>query len=153
MAGLPDVRSLDAARLLSAAGLDTEAADLAHAALATPPEEPIGNDLGLIGRSEGASLLPTDEAIAELLALRGGAADVRDLYWRASVLVAVAARLQPLDPSLAADTLHEAFLTGWLGGRGALMDVFAAGPIADLGSDLPALIARWIPEIDAWWAE
>jgi tetratricopeptide (TPR) repeat protein len=153
MAGPPNVRSLDAARLLSAAGLDTEAAERVRAALASPPEEPFGNDLGLISRSEGAALLPEDEAVAELQAVHGAAADVRELYWRASVLAAVAARLHPLDPSLAADTLRDALLTGWLAGRGALMDVLATGPVADLGADLPARIARWIPEIDAWWAE
>ena len=33
------------------------------------------------------------------------------------------------------------------------MEVLGTGPVTDLDADLPAQIARWIPEIDAWWAE
>ena len=149
IAGQPGVGSMDAARLLSAAGLDTEASERARAALASPPEF-FDDELT---RIEAAALLPGDEAVAALQALRGAAANVRYLHSRAEILATVAARLQPLEPSLAADTLRDALLTGWLACLRALMDVLAKGPVADLGADLPTQIARWIPEIDAWWAQ
>lgn len=153
IAGQPNVRSLDAARLLSAAGLDTGAAEQARAALTLPHQVLFGNEVELNERSEAAALLPADEAVAELRAVRGAATDLHELHSRASILATVAARLHLLEPSLAADTLREALLTGWLAGRGTLMYVLATGPVADLGAGLSAQIARWIPEIDAWWAE
>jgi hypothetical protein len=153
MATQPNVKPLDAARLLSAAGLDNEAAEQARAALASPSPEQYVFELWLIDRSEAAALLPRDGAVAELRAVRGAATDIRTLYWRASVLAAVAARLHPLEPSLAVDTLRDALLTGWLASREGVMNVLATGPVAELGADLPARIARLIPEIDAWWAE
>jgi hypothetical protein len=153
MAGQPDVKPLGAALLLSAAGLDTEAAERARAALASPPEELFDTDLRLLDRSEAAALLPKDEAVAELRAVHSAATDIRELNSRAEVLATVAARLHPLEPSLAADTLRDALLTGRLAGRGVLMEVLGTGPVTDLDTDLPAQIARWIPEIDAWWAE
>jgi hypothetical protein len=153
MAGQPDVKPLGAALLLAAAGLDTEAAERARAALASPPEELVGDDLGLLDRCEAAALLPRDEAVAELRAVRGAATDIRELSSRAEVLAMVARRLHPLEPSLAADTLRDALLTGRLAGREVLMMVLGTGPVTDLHADLPAQIARWIPEIDAWWAE
>jgi tetratricopeptide (TPR) repeat protein len=153
LAGQPDVTPTGAAQLLAAAGLDTEAAERARAALASPPEEPFSDEVELLGRSEAAALLPRDEAVAELKAVRGAATDIRELDSRAEVLATVAARLHPLEPSLAADTLRHALLPGRLAGRLILMDVLGTGPVADLDADLPAQIARWIPEIDAWWAE
>jgi hypothetical protein len=153
MAGQADVKPLDAARLLAAAGLDTEAAERARAALASPREESIPGDLELLDRSEAAALLPRDEAVAELQAVHGAATDIRELSSRAEVLATVAIQLHPLEPSLAADTLRDALLAGRLAGRGVLVAILGAGPVADLDADLPAQIARWIPEIDAWWAE
>lgn len=152
-AAAPSVTPIGAAQLLAAAGLDTEAAERARAALASPPEEPFPDDLVLLNRSEAAELLPRDEAIAELQAVRTAATDIRELGSRAEVLATAAARLHPLEPSLAADTLRAALLPGRLAGRGVLMEVLGTGPVADLDADLPGQIARWLPEIDAWWAE
>ena len=49
--------------------------------------------------------------------MHGAATDIRALNARAVVLADVAARLHPLEPSLAADTLRDALLTGRLAGR------------------------------------
>ena len=91
-------------------------------------------------------MLPSKEAVAEFEA-------VTSLYGRASVLMSAAARLQPLNPSVAVATLREALRSAWPAGRSAIMRVVAQWPVALLGGELPASIARWIPEVDAWWTE
>jgi hypothetical protein len=58
-----------------------------------------------------------------------------------------------LRSSLAAETLRDALLTSWLTDQRALMNVLTKGPVTDPGTDLPDRIARWIPEIEARWAD
>jgi hypothetical protein len=142
-------------RLFDAAGLRSEAAAPARAALALPAE-PDDSETGwwpAMRKPELARLLPAAEAVTTLQALRTDAATIADPYLRAEELCSVAAALHELDPALAGATLREAFLAGWVDGRRAFMLMIARGPLADLDPALPAQLADQIPEIDSWWAE
>ncbi len=154
MAALPDVTPGVAANLFAAAGLADDAAVRAREALTQSDDDDwIGNDLGLTRRARLAELLPRDEAIGVLTDLRAAASDVNTPLWRSSVLTVIAGVLRPLDTALAAATLRDAFLTGWLGGRMAVMRAIVDGPLVELRADLPEQLARMIPEADAWWTD
>lgn len=142
-------------RLLDAAGLRTEAAAPARAALALPdhPDDPAAEWWPAMRRPELARLLPAPEAVAALEALRSDAATIADPYLRAEELCSVASALHEFDPALAGATLREAFLAGWVDGRRAFMLMVVRGPLADLDPALPAQLADQLPEIDSWWAE
>jgi hypothetical protein len=154
MAGLPEVPPRVAADLLAAAGLTDDATARARDALTRPEEDTfVGNDLGLSRRAGLAALLPRDEAIGVLADLRAAAAEIPALLWRCSVLTVIAGELHRVDTALAAAVLRDAFLTGWLAGRRAVMDAIVNGPLVDLGPNLPEQLASLIPEVDAWWTD
>jgi tetratricopeptide (TPR) repeat protein len=154
MAGLPEVPPRVAADLLAAAGLTDDATARVRDALTRPEEDTfVGNDLGLSRRAGLAALLPRDEAIGVLADLRAAAAEIPALLWRCSVLTVIAGELHRVDTALAAAVLRDAFLTGWLAGRRAVMDAIVNGPLVDLGPNLPEQLASLIPEVDAWWTD
>ena len=105
------------AQLYAAAGLDTEAAEMAREALGVEDDDGADYWAPLRLPAELARLLPAPEARAVLDGLTVTAATIPDAQKRASSLLAIAGAMHEFDPARAGAVLGDGFRAAWLGGR------------------------------------